>query len=858
VSSPALWKNDGMARGRLRVYLGAAPGVGKTYAMLGEGLRRSARGTDVVVGFVEDHGRPLTRALVEDLEVVPRRSVQYRGASFTEMDVDAVLDRHPAVALVDELAHTNVPGCRNAKRWQDVEELLEAGIDVITTVNIQHLESLNDVVESITGVGQRETVPDEVVRRADQIELEDMSPEALRRRMVHGNVYPPEKIDAALSNYFRLGNLTALRELALLWVADRVDEGLARYRAEHGIEAPWQARERIVVALTGGPGGEALIRRGARVAGRATGRDLLAVHVSLDDGISRADPSALEKQRALVESLGGSFHTVTGEDVPAALLDFARGVNASQLVIGASRRGRLASLLQPWSGEAIVRESGDMDVHVVTHEQAGGGGRPRPRRSLSARRTGLGWGFAIVGPWLLTLVLLQSGGRLGLPTDLLLFLALTVAVALVGGLWPAVAGALMASLLLNFFFTPPTGTLTIAELENALAIGVFVIVAVAVALVVDFAARRSTEAFRASAEASALSTLAGDVVRSDTGTAALLARILESFGQDSVALVERKDSRSAWTMVAAAGDGQAPVTPQDAETSVPVDDRRSLLLRGRTLDAGDRRLLDAYAAQTVALLDRDRLRERAHEAERLAEVDAFRTAILAAVSHDVRTPLAGIKAGVTSLRQSDVTWTAEQHADLLATIEESADRLDALLSNLLDLSRIQAGAVAPRRDEVALTDIVARAVEATPSGRVRIDIADDVPAVVADGGLLERVVANVVENAVRHSPPDAPVRVSACAIDGAVQLQVSDSGPGVDDDDKLRIFEPFQRLGDSAAGEGIGLGLAVAKGFAEALGGRLEAEDTPGGGLTMLLTLPSVEVRAAVSTNMSPEVLRDR
>lgn len=847
-----------MARGRLRVYLGAAPGVGKTYAMLSEGLRRSARGTDVVVGFVEDHGRPLTRALAEDLEIIPRRSVEYRGASFTEMDVDGVLDRRPAVALVDELAHTNVPGGRNAKRWQDVEELLEAGIDIITTVNIQHLESLNDVVESITGVGQRETVPDEVVRRADQIELEDMSPEALRRRMVHGNVYPPEKIDAALTNYFRLGNLTALRELALLWVADRVDEGLARYRAEHGIQAPWQARERIVVALTGGPGGEALIRRGARVAGRTAGRDLLAVHVSLGDGISRADPSALDRQRALVESLGGSYHAVTGDDVATALLDFARGVNASQLVIGASRRGRLASVLQPWSGETIVRHSGDIDVHVVTHEQAGGAGRARPRRSLSARRTLMGWSLALVGPWLLTLALLPLGGRIGLPTDLLLFLALTVGVALVGGLRPAVAGALMASLLLNFFFTPPTGTLTIADFENALAIGVFVVIAVAVALVVDFAARRSTQAARASAEAAALSTLAGDVVRSDTGTAALLARIQESFGQEAVALVEREDSRSAWGVVAAVGEGQVPTTPQDAETSVPVDDQRSILLRGRTLDAADRRLLDALAAQAVALLDRDRLRDRAHEAERLAEVDAFRTAILAAVSHDVRTPLAGIKAGVTSLRQSDVVWTEQEHADLLATIEESADRLDALLSNLLDLSRLQAGVLSPHLDDVALTDIVARAVDAVPSDRVRIEIADDVPAVVADGGLLERVVANVVENAVRHSPPGTPVRISACAVDSTVQLQVSDSGPGVSDDDKERIFEPFQRLGDSSAAEGIGLGLAVARGFTEALGGRLDPEDTPGGGLTMLLTLPSAELRAPVRSDLPREVHRGR
>jgi two-component system, OmpR family, sensor histidine kinase KdpD len=842
-----------MARGRLRVYLGAAPGVGKTYAMLSEGRRRQNRGTDLVIGFVEDHGRPLTAALTEGMETVPRKDVEYRGAWFTEMDLDAVLARRPEVALVDELAHTNVPGGRHEKRWQDVETLLDAGIDVITTVNVQHLESLNDVVESITGVGQRETVPDEVVRKADQIELADMSPEALRRRMAHGNVYPPEKIDAALSNYFRLGNLSALRELALLWVADRVDEGLARYRQEQGIEAPWPARERIVVALTGGSEGEALIRRAARITGRAAGRDLLAVHVARGDGISPSNPDALARQRALVESLGGTFHAVVGDDIAGSLLEFAHGVNASQLVIGASRRGRLASLLRPWTGDTIVRESGEIDVHVVTHEKAGGGRRPRTRRSLSNERRAAGWALALVGPWALTLLLLQFTDQLGLNTDLLLFLALTVAVALAGGLWPAFVGAVVASLLLNFFFTPPTGTLTIAELENALALGVFIVIAVAVALVVDFAARRSVDAARAGAEAQALSTLAGDVVRSDTGTGALLARLQESFGQETVALVERPDQRSPWQVVAQVGDESPLVSPEVADTTVPIDDQRALLLRGRTLDAGDRRVLDAFAAQTVALLDRDRLRERAQEAERLSEVDALRTAILAAVSHDVRTPLAGIKAGVSSLRQSDVAWTPDERNELLAAVEDSTDRLDALLTNLLDLSRLQTGAVRPRRDEVALTDIVARAADPLPPDSVHIDIADDTPDAIADGGLLERVVANVLENAVRHSPSGVPVRVSACAVDGDVQLQVADTGPGVHDRDKDRMFEAFQRLGDAPAGEGIGLGLAVARGFAEALGGRLRAEDTPGGGLTMVLTLPAAP-RAPTTEAHTPPV----
>ncbi|GDY57240.1 hypothetical protein SVIO_078630 [Streptomyces violaceusniger] len=305
-----------MGRGKLRIYLGAAPGVGKTYAMLSEGHRRVERGTDLVVGFVEHHGRRRTQVMMHGLEEVPRREVEYRGSTFSEMDVDAVLARRPVVALVDELAHTNVPGCRNEKRWQDVEELLKAGIDVVSTVNIQHLESLGDVVESITGVRQRETVPDEMVRRADQIELVDMSPQALRRRMAHGNIYAPDKVDAALSNYFRPGNLTALRELALLWTADRVDEYLQQYRDEHSIRSTWQARERIVVGLTGGPEGRTLIRRAARMAAKGSGSEILAVYIARSDGLTSASPKELAVQRTLVEDLGGTFHHVIGEDIP--------------------------------------------------------------------------------------------------------------------------------------------------------------------------------------------------------------------------------------------------------------------------------------------------------------------------------------------------------------------------------------------------------------------------------------------------------------------------------------------------------------------------------------------------------------
>ncbi|MFC8907549.1 DUF4118 domain-containing protein, partial [Streptomyces cinereoruber] len=545
-----------MGRGKLRIYLGAAPGVGKTYAMLSEGHRRVERGTDCVVAFVEHHGRPRTETVLRGLEQVPRRTLEHRGAVLTEMDVDAVLARRPAVALVDELAHTNAPGSRNPKRWQDVAELLAAGIDVVSTVNIQHLESLGDVVEAITGVRQRETVPDEVVRRADQIELVDMSPEALRRRMAHGNVYTSDKVDAALSNYFRPGNLTALRELALLWTADRVDEYLRKYRGEHNIRSTWQARERIVVGLTGGPEGRTLIRRATRLAEKGAGGEVLAVYIARSDGLTAASPKELAVQRTLVEDLGGTFHHVIGDDVPTALLEFARGVNATQIVLGSSRRRSWQYVFGPGVGQTVARDSGpDLDVHIVTHgEVAKGRGLPVARGArLGRSRTLAAWTIGVAGPACLALLLTHVDADLGLANDMLLFLALTVAAALLGGFLPALASAAAGSLLLNWFFTPPVHRLTIADPKNIVALAVFLGVAMSVASVVDLAARRTHQAARLRAESEVLSYLAGSVLRGETSLDALLERVRETFSMESVALLEREDEVEPWTPVASVG-----------------------------------------------------------------------------------------------------------------------------------------------------------------------------------------------------------------------------------------------------------------------------------------------------------------
>ncbi|WP_028645522.1 DUF4118 domain-containing protein [Nocardioides sp. URHA0020] len=822
-------------RGRLTVYLGAAPGVGKTYAMLSEARRRCERGTDVVVGYVETHGRQLTTGMVDGLEVVPRVEVSYRGTTFTEMDTEAVLARRPAVVCVDELAHTNVPGSVTQKRAEDVERLRAAGIDVITTVNIQHLESLNDEVERITGVRQRETVPDEVVRTADQIQLVDMSPDALRRRMAHGNIYRPEQIDASLTSYFRVGNLTALRELALLWLADRVDDALGDYRRAHRIEAPWPAKERIVVAVTGGPESETLLRRGARLAQRASGSELLAVHVIANDGLANPDESRIARAQQLVASLGGTFHSVVGEDVSAAVVDFATGANATMVVVGVSRHGRLRRLFTGTTGDRIASLAGSIDVHLVTHGEVARAARTRWYLSpLSRPRQVVGLALSVVLPVLLTVVLRTSSDPDQLPVDVLLFLAVTVLVALVGGMLPALIAALGGFLLMNWFFTPPVRKLTISEPTNLVALLVFVAVAIGVASVVDRASRRAADAVRARTEAATLGALSRSVLTGQDTAEAIVERLREVFGQQSAALLER--GPAGWVVVASSG-AAPPVEPEGADTRVQVDDDHVIALRGSALRATDQRVLEGFAVQTGLVLEYRRLREREERAAALERAEATSTSVLRAVSHDLRTPLATMRASVDGL-VSDALDPADR-AELVAAVDSSTEQLERLIDNLLDLSRLESGLVHPVLRDRSLEEILPLAVSGQPVGTVSLEVEESAPPVRTDAGLLERVVANLVSNAVRVSA-GTPVRVLAHVLADTVEVLVVDRGPGVPEDRRERMFDPFQRLDDTSAG-GLGLGLAVARGLTEAVGGTLSAEDTPGGGLTMVLSIPRAD-----------------
>lgn len=818
--------------------LGAAPGVGKTYTMLEEGKRLADEGHDVVVAFVETHGRKAIASMVHGFEVVPRHSVAHRGMTLTEMDLDAVLARKPEIALVDELAHTNAPGSRNVKRWQDVDELLDAGIDVISTVNTQHIESLGDVVLQITGVPQRETIPDAALRAADQIEVVDLAPQALRDRLSSGLVYPAERIDAALSNYFRLGNLTALRELALLWLADEVDSALKAYRAEHGIDRTWEARERVVVALTGGPEGETLLRRGARIASRSSGGDLIAVHVTNPDGMRARHPGALDRQRTLVEQLGGTFHQVVGEDVPRALVDFARAADATQLVIGVSRRSRLAAAFTgPGIGATVIRESGDIDVHIVTHAAAGSGlSLPRLGGALSRKRLIAGFAVALIAGPLLSWLLVSLHTESSITSDVLAYQLLVIVVALIGGLWPGLFAAVLSGLTLNVLFVEPRFTITIEDPRQFLALVLYVANVLLVSYVVDQAARRSREARRAVAESQLLATLAGSVLRGEDALQAMVTRTREAFGLTGVRLLIDGEPRVA--------DGEP--ARDDRVTNVPIGAHGVLELHGQDLAASERRLLQVIATQIDQAIEHGALARAASEAGELAETDRVRSALLAAVGHDLRRPLTSASAAISALRSSELKLPAAERQELLETAAESLDSLAELVTNLLDVSRVQTGALAVKLAPTDIADVVFPALDelGLGPGAVELDLAEDLQPLLADAVLLQRVVVNLLANAVRHSPPGERVRLAASSFQGRIELRIVDRGPGIPVERRQEVFTPFQRLGDTDNDTGLGLGLALSKGFVEGMNGTLDVDDTPGGGLTMVVTLPTAEEEA--------------
>jgi two-component system, OmpR family, sensor histidine kinase KdpD len=885
-----------VARGTLRIYLGAAPGVGKTFAMLNEGRRSAERGRDVVVGLVETHGRPQTEQAIGDLPVLPRRQIDYRDQTWHEMDLDAIIARKPEIVLVDELAHTNVPGSEHTKRWKDVAQLLDAGISVISTVNIQHIESLNDVIRQITGVLQRETVPDSVVRSADQIELVDMSPESLRRRMAHGNIYKGDRVDRALANYFRVGNLSALRELALLWVADRVDDGLQEYREHHGITEPWETKERVIVALTGSPQGARMIRRGARMAARQRA-ELVGVHIRATDGVTRGDSGeALALNRALLTELGGRYAEVAGNDVASALVGFAKAENATQLILGATTRSRWNELVQGSVINDVIRRATGIEVHVLSgldDQAAAPAGSalphiPRPGHlsKLPPRRQLAGWLLAVIGMPALVLALVPLRGTLGEAGSLPELLFGVVIVALVGGPWPALTGALLGFLLADYYLIPPLHSLTINRTGDAAGLVTFLVVAAIVSGVIDRLTRRGLQVARARSESEALARLAGGAILApQEALPNLVAELRTTFGAEAVAILV--PDGEGWKVLATAGV-TVPQSPEGAAYSAELNEGSVLVVTGDALTADDRRLLYAFVSQLRAVQERQQLTETAAAITDLEQANELRMAVLTAISHDLRTPLASIKASATSLLSDEVSWSEEDRRTFYETIDTEAARLDTLVGNLLDLTRLQTGVVPVQLTAVGLEEVVFAALSSlsTTTASVRTDVPETLPAVLADPALLERSVANLLSNALAWNQPGAEVLVSggettaraglvaagarSGSSDGSpfaadepssggepsvvstelqhlvrsteasrLELRISDHGPGIPDDKRGEVFAPFERLGDRPGqGDGVGLGLAVARGFVELMGGTLALEDTPGGGLTAVISLP--------------------
>lgn len=821
-------------RGQLRVLLGAAPGVGKTFTMLEEGRRLLGNGKDVVVGIVETHGRAATAAMTAGIPAVPRTRIEHRGVTLEEMDLQAVLDRRPEIALVDELAHTNAPGSKNDKRWQDVEELLVAGIDVISTLNIQHIESLNDVVEQITGVPQRETVPDSFLRGAEQIEVVDLAPQALRDRLSGGFVYPAERIDAALSNYFRLGNLTALRELALIWLADEVDQALKGYRKDHGIDSTWEARERVVVALTGGPEGETLLRRGARIAARSAGGELIAVHITSQDGLRSGNPATLAEQRALVEKLNGTYHQVIGEDIPTALVEFARSVNATQLVLGASRRGRVtAAFTGPGIGATVVRESGDIDVHMVNHAAAGKRFTLPPLTgALTRKRRILGFVVALLGGPALTGLLSLFRSEDSITTDVLSYQLLVVIVALVGGIWPALFAAVLSGITLDFLFIEPLYTIRIHQPHHLLSLVLYVLIASLVSFVVDRAARYTRAARRSAAESELIQTIAGSVLRGDNAIQALIDRTREAFQLPGVRLMRGED------VLARSGEP----LPDNHHASIRITDDTTLELHGPDLAASEQRLLAVVTAQFAATLEHEHLAQTAKQIEPIAASDRVRGALLSALSHDLRRPLAAASAAVGGLKAAGPDLASAQKRELLDTAEESLGALATLVTDLLDVSRLQAGVLTIAEIPTDPAETIAPALDELHLGPTDVTLALNHGDAVAhaDPVLLQRVLVNLLTNAHRYSPAGTPIHVSTSTFADRLEIRIIDRGPGIPPEKLDDIFLPFQRLGDTDNTTGLGLGLALSRGFIEAMHGTLTPEDTPGGGLTMVISLPTI------------------
>lgn len=860
-------------RGRLKIFLGYAPGVGKTFTMLEAARVQRAQGLDVVVGVVETHGREETRRLLEGLETLPRRSVDYRGTQLEEFDLDGALARRPALILVDELAHANPPGSRHAKRWQDVEELLAAGINVYTTVNVQHLESLNDVVARITGVTVRETVPDSVLDGADEVELVDVSPDVLLQRLREGKVYVPEQAQRARERFFRVGNLTALRELALRRTAERVDAQMRAHMQAEGIRETWPAGERLLVCVGPNPAAARLVRAARRMAAGLRA-DWVAVYVETPahQGLSQADRDALAQNLRLAEQLGAQAVTLSGQSVSEEILEYARQHNVTKILVGKPTHPRWRDRLKGSLLDALIRGSGSIDVYVITGEPDEGRLRPPVRRTLGAAgRDYLAAALVVV---LATAVTLAARRYLQTVDVAMVYLLAVVVVASRYPQGPSVLASLLSIAAFDFCFVQPFYTFAVSDVRYLLTFGMML----AIALVMS----RLTTRIRQQAEAArgreqrtaALYAMSRELAALPDEAA--LARAVErhlgnAFNAHSMVLLPAKDGR----LAALAGPAGAP--PDEKELSVAqwaldhgtmaglgtatlpgaralyvplVSSGRAVGVIGirpadprRFQDPTQRQLLETFADLAAIAFERAALARRNQESQVAIEAERLRTSLLSSLSHDLRTPLAAIAGAASTLIHDGDTLSPPARRDLASAVLEEADRLGRLVRNLLNMVRMEAGMLQVQREWIPLEEVVGIALirldDRLRGHPVRTALPPDLPLLSIDGLLMEQVFVNLLENAAKYTPDGTPIEITASAAAGAVTVEVADRGPGIPPGQEELIFDKFHRLPDAGPEGGSGLGLTICRGIVQAHGGRIWVFNRPGGGAAFRFTIPT-------------------
>jgi two-component system sensor histidine kinase KdpD len=867
-------------RGRLRVFLGAAPGVGKTYAMLEAARQKRAEGLDVVAGVVETHGRAETEVLIEGIEVLPRRMIDYRGHTLDEFDLDGALARSPALVLVDELAHADAPGSRHRKRWQDVEELLDHGIDVYTTLNVQHLESLNDVVAQITGVQVRETVPDAVIERAESVVLVDLPPDDLMQRLREGKVYVPSQAEWAAENYFREGNLTALRELALRATAQRVNAEVLVLRRGEAARTTWPTSERILVCVGPSPSSALLVRSAKRLAA-SLHVPWLALYI---ESPSQMRLPAKERDRArsnlrLAEELGAETYILTGENVGREIVAFARQQNVSKIIVGKPVRRRLRDYLIGSPVDELIRISEEIDVHVIRGAPEGPREATRPTRRTPADRKGFAVAVAMVAAATGAGLLMRP--YFELVDVIMVYLLGVMAVAIWSGRGPSIAASAASVVCFNFFFVPPRFTFAVADVHYVVTFAVMFLVALALSSMADRIRLQAIDARTLQRQTAALGSLSRELAATrgsenllDTAGRRLadefhcqvwfllpdeLGRLHPAFAFPVEGPLTDKDRGVAQWVAAnghVAGRG-APTLPEASMTFFPLKGKTSIVgvvgVRPQDeetqalLDMPDQqRLLQAYISQTALALEVDRLDQAALHAAMDAETERLRSSLLSALTHDIQTPLAAIAGSAESITALELENCPEQVLGLADNIHVEAMRLSRLVDNHLRISRLESREFTPDLQPAHLEEIVGAALTALTrplrEHPVTIDMPGDLPPALMDAGLMEQLFVNLLENAAKYTPSGTPVSISAKAEEERIIVTVADRGPGLPPEDLERIFERFYRVHEAAKAGGYGLGLAICRTIARLHGGRITAANRPEGGAEFRLELPVVSL----------------